>query len=180
MKINQGKKMTKEKNKLGIFTKPIHLEKIVNYLNQNTDLNYVISTQLPEVEAYDFNVGISYCFPQIININYPVKDRRMWYNYHPGILPQYPGLQCYSLPISEKVEEFGVTLNIMTMEVDNGEVLMIERFPLESHPVNSNELGTITHYHLFQLFKKTIEYFAEHRPKNRKEFKEWDISDGWK
>jgi len=180
MKINQGKKMTKEKNKLGIFTKPIHLEKIVNYLNQNTDLNYVISTQLPEVEAYDFDVGISYCFPEIINIHYPVKDRRMWYNYHPGILPEYPGLQCYSLPISEKVMDFGVTLNIMTMEVDKGGVLMIKRFPLESHPVNSNELGTITHYHLFQLFKKTIEYFAEHRPKNRKEFKEWDISDGWK
>ena len=38
--------------KYGIFTKPIHVEKIVNYLNQYTDMDYIISTVKAEIYGY--------------------------------------------------------------------------------------------------------------------------------
>jgi len=44
----------------------------------------------------------------------------------------------------------------MTIEFDAGEVLAVKKFRLESKSVNTDELGTITHYYLFQLFKETI------------------------
>jgi len=145
--------------KLGIFTKPIHIEKIVNFLNQHTKiLDYVISTERKETEAYDFDIGISYCFPYIIDVE---KSGKPWYNYHPAPLPEYKGLLCYALPIKDKVEEFAVTLHRMTNEVDSGKILQVRKFKLDSQPVHTNELGTIAHYHLFQLFKETIEKIAD-------------------
>ena len=136
--------------KLGIFTKPIHVEKIVNYLNQHTDINYIISTNKQEIESFEFDIGISYCFPYIIDI----KDK-LWYNYHPAP-PNYPGMSNYSKPVADKVKEFAVMLHKMTNVVDEGPIVKIKHFKLDSIPVNSNELGNITHYYLFQLFKETI------------------------
>jgi len=154
--------------KIGIFTKTIHVEKLVNFLN-TLNIDYFISTSKPEVQAFDFDVGVSYCFPYIVDINYPVSDMRLWYNFHPAPLPKYHGLNNYSWAIKDKIKSFGVTLHIMTDEVDKGEVLKIKTFDLSSIPINSNELGCITHYYLFQLFKETIIALTK-APKNKKEF----------
>lgn len=162
-----------KKTKMAIFTKPIHVEKLVNYLNQNTDLDYVISTRKDEINAFDFEVGVSYCFPYIVDVHnfpeMPVSDKRMWYNYHPAPLPKYPGIQNYADAISDKVMEYGVTLHVMTEKVDAGEILAITKFPLASLAVNDNELGSIAHYYLFQLFKETIEAL-ECKPASKNEF----------
>ena len=144
--------------KIGIFTKPIHVEKIVNYLNQHTNINYVISTSKQEVYAYDYDIGISYCFPYIVKI-----DKIPWYNYHPAPLPKYPGLMNYTQPIYDKVKDFGVTLHEMTNEVDGGLIIKVRKFKLSSLPTSTNELGTISHYHLFQLFKETVELICNRR-----------------
>jgi len=137
--------------KLGIFTKPIHVEKIVNYLNQHTNIDYIICTNKQELDMYEFDVGVSYCFPYIIDIG-----KKIWYNYHPAP-PNYPGMSNYSVPIKGKVTDFGVMLHKMTNVVDKGPIVKIKHFKLDSIPINSNELGNITHYYLFQLFKETIE-----------------------
>lgn len=146
----------------GIFTKPIHVEKIVNYLNfEHPLLVYHISTEKPELSAFGYDLGVSYCFPHIVKVS---KAGVPWYNYHPAPLPEYPGLFNYSKAIRERVTEFGVTLHRMTDEVDQGDILKIKRFRLESSPVNTNELGNITHYYLFQLFKETIAKLGELEP----------------
>ena len=161
----------RKKIKYGIFTKPIHIEKLVNFLNQENDIDYIISTSKEEVNAFDFDVGVSYCFPHIIKINFPVEDRRIWYNYHPAPLPKYPGLNNYSFAIKDKMKTFGVTLHIMTDDVDCGPILKVKKFKLRTLPINTNELGCITHYHLFQLFKETIK-LLQFKPKTEKELKE--------
>jgi methionyl-tRNA formyltransferase len=135
-----------------IVTKPIHVEKICNYLNQYTNLKYVITTEKPEIHMFDYDIGISYCCPFIIKD----FDKKPWYNYHPAPLPEYPGISNYSKPIKDKVTEFGVTVHRMTDKVDMGPIVRKKMFKLESVPVNSNELGNIAHYYLFQLFKETI------------------------
>lgn len=143
--------------KYGIFTKPIHVEKLVNFLNQYTDIDYIISTSREEIYAFDYDIGISYCFPYIVDVNYPTYTTRKWYNYHPAPLPEYPGLDNYAAPIKDKVKNFGVTLHKMSNKVDDGKIIKKKYFKLDSTPISTNELGSITHYYLFQLFKETIE-----------------------
>jgi len=136
----------------GIFTKPIHVEKLVKCCNR-IGLDFFISTRKDEMYRKDFDIGISYCYPFIINVD---RDKRIWYNYHPAPLPEYPGICCYVDAINDKVMEYGVTLHRVTSKIDDGYIVRKDMFKLYSPPVDVNELGTITHYYLFQLFKNTI------------------------
>lgn len=135
----------------GIFTKQIHVEKIVNFLNQYTDIDYIISTNKKEVNSYDYDIGISYCWDWKIDVK-----GKPWYNYHPGPLPEYDGISSHPAAVKDKVTEYGATLHRMTDEFDKGPIIFKKVFKLDSIPINTNELGCIAHYYLFQLFKETI------------------------
>ena len=141
--------------KYGIFTKPVHVEKLTNFLNLCTKIDYIISTRRDDLVSYDYDIGVSYCYPFIVDID--MFPKVCWFNYHPAPLPGYPGLDCYSKAISDGVHHFGVTLHKMTMKVDGGDIVKEIGFPLKSIPTSVNELGAISHYYLFQLFKETIE-----------------------
>ena len=73
----------------GIFTKPRHIEQIVNYLNEYTDVEYFISTNPRDVKIRRFSIGISYCFPHILDVHNGINRNRKWFNYHPAPLPEY-------------------------------------------------------------------------------------------
>ena len=68
-----------------IFTKPHHIEKIVNYLN-TIDVKYSITSDKWENKnfAFPFDVGISYCCPYILQL-----DKRPFYNYHPNLFKTF-------------------------------------------------------------------------------------------
>ena len=139
---------------LGVFTKPVHVEKIVNYLNTRKDIDYVISTDKRELyECYDFLVGVSYGFGSLIDVD---RSGRPWFNYHPAPLPVYRGGDVYARAVHDRVIWWGVTLHRMTMEVDSGDIIRRRMFLLCSPPVSTNEIGCIAHYHLFQLFKESV------------------------
>ena len=135
-----------------IFTKPHHVEKIVNFLNQKTDLHYTITSDKQEIKnfAYNFDVGVSYCCPHILNI-----DSRPFYNYHPAPLPHYKGQDIYARAIRKGMRIWGVTLHRMTEKVDEGEIIKEVLFEIEE-PCSTNEIGTISHAALFKLFRETI------------------------
>ncbi len=136
--------------KLGIFTKPEHVEKIVNYLNQYTDIKYIISTNRREIDLFKYDVGVSYCWPW--KISQEQLSTKPWYNYHPGLLPHCKGVDCYTNAINLK--KYGVTLHRMDQEFDTGEIITTLEF--NADPVNTQDLANITHYKLFELFKATI------------------------
>ena len=152
--------------KLGIFCKPVHIEKLVAFLN-TTDIDYCIfsNTKTNQRMAYygDFDIGISYCAGFIIDLE---KERRIrgknrpWFNFHPHPLPQYKGYDAYAKAINGQVPSYGVTLHRLVQEVDAGEVIEVYRFSLFSRPVHPDELGCICHYFLFHLFKNRIEEIA--------------------
>ena len=136
----------------GIFTKGVHVEKLSSYLGK-LDVDFVISTRKDNMYREDFDVGISYCYPFIVDVD---RDKRPWFNYHPAPLPEYPSVSCIVSALNDKVVEYGVTLHRMTNVVDRGRIVERLMFSLYSVPVDANELGSIAHYYLFQLFKKTI------------------------
>jgi len=143
--------------RLGIFTKQVHVEKIVNYLNSIDFSDYFISTSREEIMAYNFDIGISYCFPYILKGK--ELEKAKWYNFHPALLPKYKGKYNYADAIKDGVLSYGVALHEIDEGIDTGKLITIKKFSLTSKPINSNELGNITHYYLFQLFKETIKRF---------------------
>jgi len=157
----------KPKAKFGIFTKRIHVSKLAKALEEagiskgdafistlegDWGSNEDVSRLLNERE---FDVGVSYCFPRIIDLSQFPEGVR-WFNYHPAILPEYKGMSCYDDAIRDGVTEYAATLHLMVQDFDSGPIIQKRKFDLERPPIDVNELGNITHYHLFQLFRDTI------------------------
>lgn len=155
----------------GIFTKPQHVEKITNFLQsrpcQMCDKDFIVSTDRWEHQYFDFDIGISYCYPWLIDLKRPENKNRVWYNYHPSPLPEYGNWGHWAKGL-KKIKEsgelrWGVSLALIDEGIDTGTELKTIWFPLQSVPVNTQELADITHYYLFQLFKETILYL-KNRP----------------
>jgi methionyl-tRNA formyltransferase len=52
-------------------------------------------------------------------------------NFHPSI-PQYPGIGGYDYVIAARGSEFGVTCHHMVSEIDAGDIIEVQRFPVHS------------------------------------------------
>ena len=69
----------------------------------------------------------------------------------------YPGPTEYDDAIKNKEIHWGVTLHHMNEEYDSGKIIKILKFDLHEPPISIDELGSLSHYFLFKLFKETIE-----------------------
>jgi len=54
------------------------------------------------------------------------------FNIHPSILPHYKGLNTHQRALENGESEFGVSIHIVTVELDDGPVLLCGRYPVEA------------------------------------------------
>lgn len=152
----------------GVFTKKRHAEKLVNYLN-DIDIEYSISTCKYGPYEVEYDIGVCYGYPFLIAEELLDKP---WYNYHPAPLPEYKDWGNYIRGLHDlqtgKITRWGVSLHCIDKGVDSGEVLKMLSIPLMSIPCCKSELGDISHYYLFQLFKQTVHALKE-KPRNWEE-----------
>lgn len=97
------------------------------------------------------DVFISVLFDQIIPESF-IRSKPC-FNFHPGILPWYRGAGAYSWAIINGEMEAGVTLHEIDKDIDHGDVIDIERFPI---------LFEDTAETLFVSAEKTIEFMFRH------------------
>ena len=143
-----------------VYTKDRHIEKITKFLN-SINLKYEIFTDEIEKDSTRFELGISYCYPKKISKHLLSIPKKGFINYHPGPLPEYKGPSEYENAIRNKEIKWGVTVHHMNEEFDSGKILQVRYFDLHE-PANSiEELGAVSHYFLFNLFKDTIKKIYE-------------------
>lgn len=143
-----------------IYTKSRHILKIHNYLN-SLDLEHEIFTKDNVISDTLFDLGVSYCYPKKIPNELLIIPKLGFINYHPGPLPKYKGPNEYDEAIKNKETHWGVTVHDMTEEYDSGNIRKILKFNLHEPPNSVEELGAISHYFLFNLFKETINDFMK-------------------
>jgi methionyl-tRNA formyltransferase len=138
-----------------IYTKNRHISKIKKFLNENNyDFKIYTIKDKPHLEKFD--LGVSYCYPRKITqpiLSIPSKG---FVNYHPAPLPKYKGPTELEEAIKNKETNWGVTVHYMDENYDTGPIIKIKNIDLHEPPVSQQELGPISHYFLFQLFKETI------------------------
>lgn len=59
----------------------------------------------------------------VINSSFLKKFKGRAYNFHPGLLPYYPGKNCVSGALYNNEKKSGVSMHIMTSKVDRGKIL---------------------------------------------------------
>jgi len=120
-------------------------------------------------------------------LHQPVLSRET-VNFHPAS-PDYPGIGSASMALFDRVETFGATAHRMADEPDTGDILLVERFPVqpddtcETLPQRAGES-------CLNLLRKMARHIREHgalpeasgerwsrKPITRKEFEEWLVLD---
>jgi methionyl-tRNA formyltransferase len=145
-----------------VYTKKRHIDKISNFLKLNS-IEFEIYTIKDSPPLDSFELGVSYCYPRKIINPLLSTPKKGFVNYHPGILPTYKGPTELDDAIKNKETSWGVTVHFMDEKYDTGPIIKIKEIPLHEPPTSSQELGAISHYFLFQLFKETIKEIYEEK-----------------
>ena len=138
-----------------IYTKERHIWKIKKFMNQQK-IVYQIFTTNDNPTSEPFDLGVSYCYPKKIKEPLLSTPKNGFVNYHPAPLPKYKGPTELIKAIENKEMDWGVTVHYMDENYDTGPIIKIKKIPLNEPPTNENELGPVSHYFLFKLFKETI------------------------
>lgn len=138
-----------------VYTKQRHKEKIRKFLT-SINLEHEIYTINDNPELNSFDLGISYCYPRKIIEPLLSIPKKGFVNYHPAPLPKYRGPTELDTAIKNKETHWGVTVHFMDENYDTGPIIKVKEFDLHEPPTSTQELGAVSHYFLFDLFKETI------------------------
>lgn len=138
-----------------VYTKERHISKIKKFLD-SINLEYEIYTIKDNPPLSSFDLGVSYCYPRKITEPLLSAPKKGFVNYHPAPLPKYKGPTEHIEAMKNKEIHWGVTVHYMDENYDTGKIINVKSFDLHEPPTSSQELGAISHYFLFQLFKETI------------------------
>lgn len=138
-----------------IYTKERHKAKIKQFLDL-LKLEHEIYTIKDNPSIKPFELGVSYCYPRKITNPLLSTPKKGFVNYHPAPLPMYRGPTELDDAIKNKEMQWGVTVHYMDENYDTGPIIQIKKIDLHEPPTSPQELGAVSHYFLFQLFKDTI------------------------
>jgi len=92
---------------------------------------------------------INHFFPKILNI-------------HPSLLPKYQGLHTHQRALDNNDSEHGVSIHIVTPELDSGPVILQGKFTIEAED-DDNSLQQKAHKLEHQMYPLVIKWLSEQR-----------------
>jgi methionyl-tRNA formyltransferase len=87
---------------------------------------------LAKMRGGDIDLLLTFRFPRIVPSDLIEIPRLGAFNLHTGPLPHYAGLNVPSWAIFNGETAHGVTLHRLAAGIDTGEIVMLERFPIEA------------------------------------------------
>ena len=118
--------------------------------------------QAGEEELYDGSLGevdlvVSYLFPRLIGPGLIELPRLACLNFHPAPLPDLRGLGGFNVAILEGRAEYGVSVHHVAETFDTGDIVEVERFPIDRERETAWSLDLKSQERLLVLFERTIE-----------------------
>ncbi len=102
----------------------------------------------------DCDVYISILSLVLLNNEF-IKSKRNCFNFHPAILPKYRGSGLCSWVLINEEKEMGTTLHLINGGIDTGDIIKIEKFPIEE----TDTAETLFHKCEDTIFKMFQEWF---------------------
>tara|TARA_Y100001938_G_C8084360_1_gene431058 strand:- start:1015 stop:1626 length:612 start_codon:yes stop_codon:yes gene_type:complete len=127
--------------------------KCKNWASKHMPLGFELTENMSESDIF-----ISVLYDKIIKQDF--IEKRKCFNFHPGILPEYRGAGCSSWAIINGEKESGVTLHYIDSGIDTGDIICINKFPIEdldtAYDVNEKALDT-----MYNSFIENFNYLLE-------------------
>ena len=77
-------------------------------------------------------------------------------NFHPAPLPDMRGLGGYNVAVLEGMREWGVSCHFVDPEFDTGDLVEVERFPIDPRDATAFSLDLESQERLFGLFQRVL------------------------
>jgi methionyl-tRNA formyltransferase len=74
-------------------------------------------------------------------------------NFHPAPLPDMRGVGGYNVAVLEGMREWGVSCHFVDAELDTGDIVEVERFPIDPDTATALSVDVDSQEHLYELFK---------------------------
>jgi methionyl-tRNA formyltransferase len=121
--------------------------------------------QAGEEELYDAELGevdlvVSFLFPRRILPPLIELPRAACLNFHPAPLPDLRGLGGFNVAILEGRGEYGVSAHHVAESFDTGDLVEVERFPIDPDGETAWSLDLKSQERLLGLFRRVVERVA--------------------
>ena len=99
-------------------------------------------------------------FMRILGSDFIHAHKNKIINIHPSLLPEYKGLNTYQRAMDNRETEHGVSIHVVTPELDDGPVLMRGRYAIESGDTVA-DLQHKGHRLEHRMYPKTLQLLSE-------------------
>lgn len=108
------------------------------------------------VKEFEGKLDVVFCntYPKLIKNNILDMAKKGGYNFHAAPLPEYRGVFGFNFAIYNGERQYGVTCHELTEKFDDGNIVEVIRFDIDSENITVNELVSESEKQLFVLFKK--------------------------
>jgi methionyl-tRNA formyltransferase len=131
-------------------------EQRVDLVAERHGLPLVSDDELYAKPPEDVELVISFLFWKLIREPLLSLARIGCLNFHPAPLPDLRGLGGYNVAILEGMREWGVSSHFMDEGVDTGDLVEVERFPIDPDSATAFSLDLESQERLLGLFKRVI------------------------
>jgi methionyl-tRNA formyltransferase len=117
---------------------------------------------VPETELYAspparVDMVVSFLYPRLIREPVLSLGRIGCLNFHPAPLPDFRGVGGYNVAVLEQLREWGASCHFVDEHFDTGDLVDVERFPIDPDAHTAFSLDIETGRHLIGLFARVID-----------------------
>jgi methionyl-tRNA formyltransferase len=131
-------------------------EQRVDLVAERHGLRLVSDDELYAEPPAGIDVVISFLFWKLIREPLLSLGRIACLNFHPAPLPDLRGLGGYNVAILEGLREWGVSCHFVDTGFDTGDLVEVERFPLDPDTATAFSLDLESQERLFGLFQRVM------------------------
>jgi len=131
-------------------------EQRVDLVAERHGLRLVSDDELYVDPPEDVDLVISFLFWKLIREPLVSVGRIGCLNFHPAPLPDLRGLGGYNVAILEGMREWGVSCHFVDESFDTGDLVEVERFPLDAESATAFSLDLESQERLVGLFRRVI------------------------
>jgi methionyl-tRNA formyltransferase len=120
-------------------------------------LAQVTEEQLYAEPPEEVDLVVSFLFWNLIREPLLSLGRIGCLNFHPAPLPDFRGVGGYNLAVLEGLPSWGVSCHFVDEQFDTGDVVEVERFPIDQEAETAFSLDLKSQEHLVGLFERVVQ-----------------------
>jgi methionyl-tRNA formyltransferase len=131
-------------------------EQRVDLVAERHGLPLVSEADLYASPPEDVDVVVSFLFWNRIREPLLSLGRVGCLNFHPAPLPDMRGVGGYNVAILEGMSEWGVSCHFVDADFDTGDIVEVERFPIDPDTSTALSVDLDSQEHLYELFQRVM------------------------